>query len=134
MFLSRSIHWKDSRYPMAGFLPVDISLGGKPAGHGYEEVLADQPNPFVKKGTRLRGHEFHYSQVVDAGKMETAFEVKRGTGLGNGRDGIVMNRVLASYIHLHSLASPEFSSGLVNTALRYRQERNPAGKDNSLPE
>ena len=63
MFLAQSIHWKDSCYPMAGFLPVDVALGDKPAGHGYEEVLADRPNPFVKTGTRLRGHEFHYSQV-----------------------------------------------------------------------
>ena len=134
MYLSRSIHWKDSHYPMAGCLPVDVSLGRKPAGHGYEEVLVDQPNPFVKKGTVLRGHEFHYSQVIDAGQVETAFAVKRGTGLGNGRDGVVMNRVLASYIHLHSLASPEFVSGLVEAALQYRQEKNLAENASPTPE
>ncbi len=134
MFLSRSIQWKDSRYPMAGFLPVDVTLAGKPAGHGYEEVLVDRPNPFVKIGSRLRGHEFHYSQVRDVGQTETAFEVKRGTGLGNGRDGMVMNRVLASYLHLHSLASPELASGMVEAALQYRQEENPARKAGPLPE
>ncbi len=128
MFLSRSIQWKDSRYPMTGFLPVDITLAEKPAGHGYEEVLVDRPNPFVKKGSRLRGHEFHYSRVRDVGQTETAFEVKRGTGLGNGRDGMVINRVLASYLHLHSLASPELASGLVDAALQYRRERNTVRK------
>lgn len=134
MYLSRSIHWKDSHYPMSGCLPVDVLLGRKPAGHGYEEVLADQPNAFVKKGTLLRGHEFHYSQVIDAGQVATAFAVKRGIGLGNARDGVVMNRVLASYIHLHCLASPEFVSGLVEAAVQYRQEKNPTEQDSPTPE
>ncbi len=134
MFLSRSIQWKDSRYPMAGCLPVDVALAERPAGHGYEEVLVDRPNPFVKMGSRLRGHEFHYSQVRDAGQTETAFEVKRGTGLGNGRDGMVINRVLASYLHLHSLASPDLASGLVGAALRYRREENAARRAGPLPE
>jgi cobyrinic acid a,c-diamide synthase len=124
MFLARSIHWKESTYPMAGFLPVGVVLGNKPAGHGYEEVVADRPNPFIKTGTRLRGHEFHYSQIVEADPVETAFEVQRGIGLGDGRDGIVMNRVLASYLHVHNLASPDWAHGLVAAAKEHRRERN----------
>jgi cobyrinic acid a,c-diamide synthase len=111
---------------MAGFLPVEVSLGSKPAGHGYEEVVVDRPNPFLKTGTVLRGHEFHYSRICEAGQVETVFEVRRGTGLGNGRDGIVMNRVLASYIHLHGLASPAWITGLAEAARQYSRERNPA--------
>jgi cobyrinic acid a,c-diamide synthase len=126
MFLARSLHCKDSCYPMAGFLPVEVSLGSKPAGHGYEEVVVDRPNPFLKTGTVLRGHEFHYSRICEAGQVETVFEVRRGTGLGNGRDGIVMNRVLASYIHLHGLASPAWITGLAEAARQYSRERNPA--------
>ncbi len=114
MFLSRSIHWKGSRYPMAGFLPVEVVLGEKPAGHGYEEVLADRPNPFVPAGTVLRGHEFHYSKIVAFGPMETAFEVHRGTGLGNSRDGIVLSATLASYFHLHAMAAPDWATWLVH--------------------
>ena len=123
MFLAQSIQWRESTYPMAGFLPVWISLGSKPAGHGYEEVVADHENPFVKTGTVLRGHEFHYSRIADSGQVKTAFEVRRGFGLGNGRDGIVMNRVLASYLHVHSLASPDWVNWLVKAARGYRQEK-----------
>ena len=123
MFLAQCIHWKGSSYPMAGFLPVDIALGDRPAGHGYEEVEADRPNPFVQTGAVLRGHEFHYSQIVDAGKTATAFGVKRGVGLGNGRDGIVLNRVLASYLHVHSFASPDWIRWLTSAALEYKRER-----------
>jgi cobyrinic acid a,c-diamide synthase len=123
MFLSESIHWKESSYPMAGVLPMEVALGDTPEGHGYEEVLADQPNPFVPAGTIVRGHEFHYSKVAGDGPMETAFKVRRGVGLGNGRDGIVKNRVLASYLHLHGLASPDWANWLVRAALEYKRER-----------
>jgi cobyrinic acid a,c-diamide synthase len=123
MFLARSIHWKESTYPMAGFLPMGVTLGSKPAGHGYEEVIADRPNPFVKTRTLLRGHEFHYSKIVDAGPIETAFEVLRGVGLGQGRDGVVMNRTLASYLHVHSLASPDWVRWLVQAAKDYQREK-----------
>ncbi len=133
MFLAQSIHWRDSCYPMASFLPVKIRIGEKPAGHGYEEVVADRANPFVGMGTALRGHEFHYSHVIGAEKLETAFEVRRGIGLGIGRDGIMMNRVLASYLHLHSLASPEWAHGLLRAALEYRREREAAAAEKLSP-
>ena len=61
MFLSRAVCWEGKRYPMAGLFPIEIVLDRKPVGHGYEEVTVDQPNPFLKTGTVLRGHEFHYS-------------------------------------------------------------------------
>jgi cobyrinic acid a,c-diamide synthase len=123
MFLARSIRWKDSCYPMAACLPVEISIGDKPEGHGYEEVVTDRANPFVQAGTRIRGHEFHYSRVISMGKFDTAFEVRRGVGLGDGRDGIVLHRVLASYLHVHSLASPGWVHWLLNAALEYKRER-----------
>ena len=122
VFLAQSIRWMDSTYPMAGFLPVRISLDRKPAGHGYEEVVADRENAFVKTGTVLRGHEFHYSRLDRSGPVETAFAVRRGVGLDGGRDGIAMNRVLASYLHVHSLASPDWANWLVKAALEYRRE------------
>jgi cobyrinic acid a,c-diamide synthase len=123
MFLSQAIRWNDSRFPMASVLPVEVMLGDKPFGHGYEEVVADRLNAFVKSGTLIRGHEFHYSRVAGAEKLDTAFEVRRGTGLGNGRDGIVMNRVLASYLHVHSAALPDWANWLVEAARTYHRER-----------
>jgi cobyrinic acid a,c-diamide synthase len=123
MFLARSIQWKESSYPMAGFLPVDILLGNRPAGHGYEEVIADQANPFMKVGTLLRGHEFHYSKIIGTIPDKTVFQVKRGTGLGNGRDGMLVNRTLASYMHIHSISSPEWIQWLVKAAWEFRKEK-----------
>jgi cobyrinic acid a,c-diamide synthase len=126
MFLSRSVCWEGTRYPMAGVFPIDIVLDRKPAGHGYEEVIVDHPNPFLKTGSVLRGHEFHYSKLDSPGPLQTIFRVKRGTGLGGGRDGLIFNRTVASYLHLHALATPEWAASLVSTAAEYSKQRNSA--------
>jgi cobyrinic acid a,c-diamide synthase len=125
IFLSRSIHWQGNRYPMAGIFPADIVLDRTPAGHGYEEVVVDRPNPFLKTGTVLRGHEFHYSRLEQAGPLDasTVFEVKRGTGLGNKRDGLICRNAVASYLHLHALGSTEWVAGLLSAAASFARSR-----------
>jgi cobyrinic acid a,c-diamide synthase len=120
IFLCRSVVWNGTRYPMAGVFPADIALDSRPVGHGYEEVLVDQPNPFIRTGSVLRGHEFHYSRLEKAAPMETAFEVQRGTGLGDGRDGLIFKNTLASYLHVHALGSSEWATGLISAAGTYR--------------
>jgi cobyrinic acid a,c-diamide synthase len=121
IFLCRSVDWKGVRHPMTGVFPEDIVLNQTPAGHGYEEVVVDQPNPFLKTGAILRGHEFHYSSPASESSlnMPTIFQVQRGTGLGNKRDGLIYNNVVASYLHLHALGSTEWIAGLLAAAKNF---------------
>lgn len=108
---------------MAGVFPVDISIGPKPAGHGYMEVIVDRGNPFLPEGTVLRGHEFHYSKPEKSGSMETIFKVLRGTGTGKGRDGLIHKNTVAGYLHLHALGAPEWIDGMLRAAGDYRNSR-----------
>ena len=64
MLLSRALTWRGSRYEMAGVLAFEVEVCDAPQGHGYTELLVDTANPFFPVGTRLRGHEFHYSRIV----------------------------------------------------------------------
>jgi cobyrinic acid a,c-diamide synthase len=100
--------------------PADIVLDRRPAGHGYEEIVVDQPNPFIKIGAVLRGHEFHYSRLEKANGLKTIFQVKRGTGVGAGRDGLIYKQTLASYLHIHALGTPEWADGLLAAANNYK--------------
>ncbi len=120
IFLCRSVQWNGVRYPMAGIFPADVLLDRKPVGHGYEEIQVDAPNPFIKAGAVLRGHEFHYSRLETTALIETAFKVTRGAGLGNGRDGLIFNQTLASYLHIHALGTAEWATGLLAAATRYK--------------
>lgn len=123
IFLCRSVQWQGKKYPMADVFPVDIVLDRKPAGHGYEEVVVDRDNPFLPTGTILRGHEFHYSRLEDSDSLDTIFRVNKGTGTGNGRDGLIYNNTVAGYLHLHALGSEQWIEGMIRTADRFRNSR-----------
>jgi cobyrinic acid a,c-diamide synthase len=119
MLLSRAILWRGQKSAMAGVLPFEVEVCAAPQGHGYAELRVDSPNPFYPVGTRLRGHEFHYSRIVLQGEPPAmASAVVRGSGCWEGRDGAVVNNVWASYTHLHALATPEWITGFLNAAAR----------------
>lgn len=123
IFLCRSVRWNDMEYPMADIFAADVILNQVPAGHGYEEVVVDQPNPFLDVGIRLRGHEFHYSSLDTAKPLDTMMKVSRGTGLGGGRDGLIYNQTVATYLHLHAMAAREWIDGFLNAAAGYSKKR-----------
>ncbi|GAB4529041.1 MAG: hydrogenobyrinic acid a,c-diamide synthase (glutamine-hydrolyzing) [Anaerolineae bacterium] len=120
MYLARRIIWGGRSAEMAGVLPCDVEMTDRPQGHGYvmAEVVGD--NPFLSPGTLLRGHEFHNSRLINCqDDLFTAFRLRRGNGLGGGRDGLVYRNVLASYTHLHAAGSPGWAEGMVARARTY---------------
>ncbi len=125
MYLARSITWGERNFAMSGVLPLDVVMTDKPQGHGYEVVEVAGDNPFFKKGTVVKGHEFHNSRVVniDESSVEFAFRVTRGSGIDGKRDGVTRKNVLAAYNHLHALSTPEWAKALAARAREYRTAR-----------
>ena len=124
MMLSRAIHWQGQKFPMAGVFPFEVEVCGKPQGHGYAELLVDHPNPFYSVGTKIRGHEFHYSRIIPCADLPSmSCAVQRGTGCLEGRDGATHENVWASYTHVHAAATPEWSRGLISAARRYSDQQ-----------
>jgi cobyrinic acid a,c-diamide synthase len=125
MYLSQRIVWGERSAEMVGALPVEIEMTGKPQGHGYVVAGVENENPFFGPGTVLRGHEFHNSRLVSQDHLATAYQLSRGNGLGNGRDGLLYRNILASYTHLHIGGAPDWAKGLVRRAQLYRESRRP---------
>ncbi len=124
MYLAKELIADGVSHPMAGVLDLVVEQTAKPRGHGYAEGTVERANPFFETGTRLRGHEFHYSQVRGGEhRSATVVGLGRGPGLGDQRDGIVVGRVWASYLHLHALGTPEWAAGLVGLARTRQRER-----------
>ncbi len=125
IYLGETLVIGDKRYPMAGALPVTFRLENKPQGHGYTTVVVDRENPFFPIGQTLTGHEFHYCRIFSSGDedIQTAYYVLRGTGIGNGRDGMSKNNILAGFTHLHALGTPEWAGALVSAADAYRRSK-----------
>lgn len=120
MYLARSITWDGKRGEMVGALACDVEMTGKPQGHGYVELQVCDANPFFPIGAQIRGHEFHNSRLDLEGPLREnlpglrfAYHLTRGRGMDDARDGIVYKNVLASYTHLHALATPEWANALV---------------------
>jgi cobyrinic acid a,c-diamide synthase len=124
MYLARSIIRDGREHPMVGALPIVVEHTARPQGHGYAAAVVDQTNPFFPLGTRLLGHEFHYSRAVGTLGANTALALERGVGLGQGRDGLAVGNVIATYMHLHALGTPAWATGLVQAA-RSRTARAP---------
>jgi len=127
MYLARELQVEGVAYPMAGVLDLVVEQRTRPQGHGYEVAVIDRDNPFFPKDTQLKGHEFHYSHIV-AGQDRQASVARctKGEGVGDGRDAIVKHNVWASYLHLHALATPGWSKGLLTLARRYAESRHGA--------
>ena len=124
IYLTQSLRWNNRTFTMAGIFPVTVEIHKKPHGHGYMEAEVDRNNPFFPVGTIIRGHEFHYSQIVsEAEKPDTAYNVRRGVGCFDGRDGLLYKNVFASYMHVHAGGAREWAGHIVTAARTYRQNR-----------
>ncbi len=133
MYLAKELLVNGVSYPMAGVLDLTVEQTSRPTGHGYVSARVEEENPFFARGTTLRGHEFHYSRVVaGSDRPASVLRLERGTGLGEGRDGIVVGNVWASYLHLHALGTPAWAPALVALASAARRER--AGASSSVAE
>ncbi len=121
IYLARSIELNGKEYPLSGVLPIKVRLYDVPQGHGYCEAVVDKDNPYFPVGTVLKGHEFHYSGIVDYDPdIKLTVSLLRGKGAVANRDGILYKNVFASYMHLHAFSSPEWVSGMVQCARNYR--------------
>jgi cobyrinic acid a,c-diamide synthase len=89
-------------------------------------LTARDGNPFYRAGSRIKGHEFRYSKITDwEGKVEDlGFDMNRGVGFTENSDGLIYKNVLALYTHIHAVATPEWTEGIIRKAREFQQIRN----------
>ncbi|UCH40654.1 MAG: cobyrinate a,c-diamide synthase [Gammaproteobacteria bacterium] len=112
MYLSRGLNWNGERHEMVGVLPAESIMHRRPQGRGYvrlEQIDDHHPWPVsASEAPVLHAHEFHYSSLEglpDASRF--AFEMQRGTGIQQQRDGLLLHKLLANYTHQrNTLANP----------------------------
>jgi cobyrinic acid a,c-diamide synthase len=99
--------------PMCGALPLRARMGER-LTLGYREAAAQTATPWLDAGERVRGHEFHYSQVDPAHGAHAAWTL---TARGRERvEGFVAGGVQASYLHVHWAAFPHVAERFVHAA------------------
>jgi cobyrinic acid a,c-diamide synthase len=124
MYLGEELVLEKKSYPMVGVLPLTFDFYSRPQGHGYTVVTVENENPFYEVGTEIRGHEFHYSRVLQwsGDEKDLVFRMQRGVGITKDRDGICYKNVLATYTHIHALGTPPWARAMVRNAIAYKKK------------
>lgn len=102
MYLTEELrNSQGEKFPMCGVIAGFTKMNDKLQSLGYREVQTLHDMPFCKKGTVIRGHEFHWSSYHHTrNKLSPLFMCKNSRG-EIFESGVRIQNVSASYIHLY---------------------------------
>ena len=121
MYLGRSLtDAEGARHAMAGVLPCASTMQGARLALGYREAESCG-TPLLPRGERMRGHEFHYSALVEGPDAATAaYRIARdgdAPSFEAGRvEGVRAGSATGTYLHTHLAARPDLARNLVAAA------------------
>jgi cobyrinic acid a,c-diamide synthase len=122
MYLGEEIRdLQGTAHAMAGILPLRFRLRPRLAALGYREVTLAADTLLGAAGTVLRGHEFHYSDIVAAdAALERVYCITPRRGGAGSLEGYTRGNILASYIHLHFGSQPAAAAALVAACKKFK--------------
>ncbi len=155
MYLSQGIYYTSLEglgmgnnggyYAMAGVFPFETQMRDKLSRLGYREVQLIEDCLLGYKGSILRGHEFHYSEivkgqvegtvqdlrtersgVVESGMSSSArggiinkiYSIRSSSGELQENEGFLYKNTFASYIHIHFGSNPQTADIFINFIIR----------------
>ncbi|WP_433525716.1 cobyrinate a,c-diamide synthase [Nocardia pseudovaccinii] len=116
LYLSRSL----DGHPMAGVVDATAEFGPR-LTLGYRDAVALADSALWRVGERVRGHEFHRTRLVTTGTDTPAWGWH--TAGDRIREGALIHRVHASYLHTHPAGNPRATSRFVAAAADYARTR-----------
>ena len=119
MYLAECLSDREGKtWAMAGILPVKVRMLSRLKRLGYAAIASRETCLWGPAGARLRGHEFHYSEV-EGDSMPAGWRCAYDATYRDGttkQEGFWNGRILASYIHVHlgssRTAADEFAAFL----------------------
>ncbi len=123
MYLTNSITYNKKTYSMMGVIDADTYMMSKPVGRGYVELEPTDEHCWAGVSKHIYAHEFHYSKLKNiSSNTRYAFNILRGVGVNNKFDGIMKYNLLASYTHLHNVASNAWVIQFVNFINKVKEQ------------
>ncbi|MGW0006579.1 cobyrinate a,c-diamide synthase [Nocardia grenadensis] len=118
LYLTRSL----DGHSMAGLIDAVAEFGPR-LTLGYREAVALADSVLWRTGERVHGHEFHRTRLVASGDAPPAWGWR--TAGKQVREGALVHRVHASYLHTHPAGNPGAVRRFV-AAARAHQHTRPA--------
>jgi cobyrinic acid a,c-diamide synthase len=127
MYLSDAIVTLDgARHAMAGLVPGEARMSARLQALGYVEVETQAPSILGEAGTRFRGHQFRYSELVPQPSVDRVYAVRARRGgeeLAEGYSSRAARNVLASYVHAHWASNPAVARSFVESCACFASQR-----------
>lgn len=120
MYLQEAIYDKDKiRYQMAGLLSGTSELGESLCRFGYITLTANEDNILGTSGTRIKAHEFHYSDSKENG---STFLAERP----NGKQWYTIQckeNIIAGFPHMYFPSNPRIPEKFAELCIKFKKER-----------
>jgi len=123
MYLSKGItDAEGKRKEMCGIFDAESKMHDKLQSLGYVEMISNSNNILCEKGWTVRGHAFHYSTLTPSRPEKYAFDLTKGRGIENGKDGMTSGNTLGIYTHIHFASNPKVPKRLVDSCHEYSRK------------
>jgi cobyrinic acid a,c-diamide synthase len=117
MYLTLAIlDFEGHRHEMVGLFPAEAVMQKSKLTLGYREFEVTRPCVLGGPGTKIRGHEFHYSSLVLQGSPQYGGAIVDAGGRLRADEGLLFANTMALYTHLHFSSQPSVARALINTA------------------
>lgn len=119
MYLTQAIHdFAGISHEMVGLFPAEAVMDKSGLTLGYRMVEISHDCILGASSASGRGHEFHYSTLVQKGRLNYACVLRDAQGNSKGQDGLTVGNTMALYTHLHFASQPQIAKSLVSSVRR----------------
>ncbi|MEV0765897.1 cobyrinate a,c-diamide synthase [Nocardia sp. NPDC050435] len=119
LYLTRAL----DGHSMAGVVDAEAEFGPR-LTLGYRDAVALADSPLWRAGERVRGHEFHRTRLISGATADPAWGWHGSQG-ERVREGALIHRVHASYLHTHPAGNPAATARFVAAAAAFAGARVP---------
>ena len=117
MYLSKSISWNGESATMVGVVAGNAVMTDRPQGRGYIVLSPSKNIPWegsIATKKVIPAHEFHYSLMENLPKdWVHSYDAVRGHCI-DGRDGLVLNNLVAGYAHMRNTSRCPWVDGFTS--------------------
>lgn len=120
MYLLEHYREGEQVYGWAGVIAGETVMTNKLNRFGYVHLTAQNDNLLCRKGEKINGHEFHYS---DSSNNGSSFLAEKASGKGAWQCAHANENIYAGYPHIHLWGNPVFARNFVQRCCEYGQKK-----------
>ena len=116
---------QDQKHPMSGCFNFNVQMSKRLRSLGYREITLKHNTIIGKKGSVLRGHEFHYSSLENKNRErgnQDVYSVTSRAGQDLSLKGYQEHNTLGSYLHIHFGSNEECAKHFVDTCKSFKDK------------